>query len=188
MSNAVRQRGATLIEVLITLVIVAFGLLGMAGLQVRMQTTEMESYQRSQALMLLNEMASHIATNRANAGAYVTGTSTPLGAGADCSGMASTSIAQADLKAWCNALQGSAETTGTGASAVRQGAMIDARGCVQLSSDGDYLVTVVWQGLTPIVAPPSSLACGATQYDGGSCTNDLCRRAATTVVRIANLI
>lgn len=183
-----RQRGATLVEVLITLVIVAFGLLGMAGLQVRMHSTEMESYQRSQALLLLNEMATHIATNRASAGAYVTGTSAPLGTGFDCSGMAGNSIAQEDLKAWCKALKGSSETTGTGASARRQGVTIGARGCVQRSADGDYLVTVVWQGLAPMAAPPSSLSCGASQYDGGSCTHDLCRRAVTTVVRIANLI
>jgi type IV pilus assembly protein PilV len=182
------QRGATLIEVLITLVIIAFGLLGMAGLHVRMQVSEMEAYQRSQALMLLNEMATHIATNRANAAAYVTGASTPVGTNFDCNGMPSSTRAQIDMKAWCSELQGAAETTTSGGATLQQGAMIGARGCVELSADGDYLITVAWQGLTPIAAPPASVACGAGQYNSGvNCTNDLCRRTATTVVRIATL-
>ena len=181
-------RGATLVEVLITLVIIAFGLLGMAGLHVRMQISEMEAYQRSQALMLLNEMATRIATNRANAAAYVSGASSALGSGADCTSLSGTSRAQRDLANWCTELQGAGETTVVGGATMRQGVMIGARGCVQLSSDGDYLVTVVWQGFTPIAAPPASLTCGANQYDNGSaCAHDLCRRTATTVVRIATL-
>ena len=80
-----KQRGATLIEILVTIVIVAFGLLGLAGLQMKMQMSETEAYQRSQALMLLNDMASRIGTNRANADAYVTGTD-GTGTGANCAG------------------------------------------------------------------------------------------------------
>ena len=63
-----RQRGASLIEVLVTLVIVAFGLLGIVGMQARLQVSEMEAYQRSQALLLLNDMANRIAINRQLAG------------------------------------------------------------------------------------------------------------------------
>ena len=48
-----RQRGTSLVEVLVTLVILAFGLLGVAGLQAKMSLAQMESYQRSQALMAL---------------------------------------------------------------------------------------------------------------------------------------
>jgi type IV pilus assembly protein PilV len=66
-STANVQRGTTLLEVLVTLVILAIGLLGLAGLQTRLQVSEMEAYQRSQALILLNDMASRIASNRANA-------------------------------------------------------------------------------------------------------------------------
>ena len=46
-----RQRGVSLVEVLITLLILAFGLLGVAGLQAKMSLAEMESYQRSQAIL-----------------------------------------------------------------------------------------------------------------------------------------
>ncbi len=180
------QRGASMIEVLVTMVIIAFGLLGIAGLQVRLQVSEMESYQRSQALLLLNDMASRMATNRNYAGSYITVATSPLGAGMDCP-TTTTTVAQRDLGEWCNALQGAGETMDAGATKV--GAMIGGRGCVE-SVDGDYLVTVAWQGLTPIAAPPASVACGVNSYNGatGSCVNDRCRRTVTSLVRIATLL
>ena len=94
MKRASAQRGASMIEVLVTMVIIAFGLLGMAGLQMRMQTSEMESYQRSQALLLLNDMANRIAVNRNHASSYVTGA---VGAGPACP-TANTTTAQQDLR------------------------------------------------------------------------------------------
>lgn len=179
-----RQRGASMIEVLVTLVIVSFGLLGLAGLQARLQTSEMESYQRSQALLLLNDMANRIATNRGNAASYETTAASPLGAGMSCP-TATATVVQSDLSEWCDALQGAAETTGGNS----VGAMIGGRGCVENLGSGEFFITVAWQGLTPISAPPTAVACGANSYDtaGSSCVNDLCRRTVTTVVRIATL-
>lgn len=172
-----------MIEVLVAMVVIAVGLLGIAGLQVRLQSSEMEAYQRTQALLLLNDMASRIAVNRNHAASYLVAATSPLGAGAACP-TASTTIADRDLAEWCAALQGAAESSGGS----RVGAMIGGRGCVE-SVDGDYLVTVAWQGLTPIAAPPAALACGAGNYNtaASSCTGDLCRRVVTTVVRIADL-
>ena len=180
-----RQRGSSMIEVLVTLVIVSFGLLGLAGLQTRLQTSEMEAYQRSQALMLLNDMANRIGANRGNAASYVTTAANPLGANITCP-TATTSIVQRDLREWCNALQGAGETTGGS----NVGAMIGGRGCVEILGSGEFFITVVWQGLTPISAPPTAVACGAGSYNGASgssCDDDLCRRTVTTLVRIATL-
>jgi type IV pilus assembly protein PilV len=175
-------RGSSMIEVLVTMVIIAFGLLGMAGLQMRLQSSELEAYQRSQALLLLNDMSSRISVNRLSAAAYVTGAT--YGSGMTCP-TATTTTLDRDLKEWCDALQGAAETTGT----TKQGAMVGGRGCVE-SVGGDYLVTVAWQGLTPLTAPPASVTCGANSYDGTAgahCTSDLCRRTVTTIVRVATL-
>lgn len=180
------HRGFSMIEVLVTIVIIAFGLLGIAGLQVRLQMSEMESYQRSQALLLLNDMANRIATNRNNAASYVTTAANPMGAGMDCP-TTTTTVAQRDLGEWCNAMKGAGETTDAGVSKVR--VLVGGRGCVE-SVGSDYLVTVVWQGRTPITAPPTSVACGANSYNaaiGSPCVNDLCRRPVTTLVRIAAL-
>jgi type IV pilus assembly protein PilV len=143
----------------------------------------MEAYQRAQALVLLNDMASRITTNRANASTYLTGTTTPLGVGMTCPGATSTQQGS-DAAEWCQALQGAAETSGGG----KVGAMLGGRGCVEDLGSGTYLVTVAWQGLTPISAPAP--ACGKGSYDGAAgsaCTGDRCRRVITTIVRIGNL-
>jgi type IV pilus assembly protein PilV len=185
------QRGTSLIEVLVTMVILAFGLLGAAGLQARLQLADMEAYQRAQALILVDDIASRIATNRANAAAYVTGAGNPLGMA--CSTPASpATLEQTDAAQWCNALRGVAEVAG----ASKVGAMLGARGCVEilgLATNKEYLVTVAWQGLAPISAPPTSIACGANLYNGAvgstssNCAADRCRRVVTTIVRIAGL-
>jgi type IV pilus assembly protein PilV len=175
-----------MIEVLVTLVIIAFGLLGLVGLQFRLQMSEMESYQRSQALLLLNDIANRIAVNRTNAASYLVAASSPLGAGMTCS-TATTSTVQRDLSEWCSALQGAGETTNAGTTLV--GAMVGGRGCIE-KVGSDYLLTVAWQGLTPTSVPAASVACGANSYNasaGSPCVNDLCRRTVTTLVRIATL-
>lgn len=169
-------RGASLIEVLVTIVVIAFGLLGMAGLQTRLQLAEMESYQRAQALLLLNDIHDRIKLNFAAADNYVTGAGTPLGVGGNCPTGTSTRQ-QRDAAEWCNALQGAAESAGGG----NVGAMVGARGCVESLGNSEYLVTVAWQGLSPISAP--SAACGQNLYNGGAtCTQDRCRRVVTTKV------
>lgn len=173
-----------MIEVLVTMVIIAFGLLGMAGLQMRMQTSEIESYQRSQALLLLNDMANRISVNRTDAASYLVAPANALGAGPDDCPTTTATTAQRDRGEWCNALKGAAETLGSS----NVGAMVGGRGCVE-SVDGDYLVTIAWQGLTPIAAPPASVACGANSYNtaGTACVEDRCRRVVTTLVRISTL-
>lgn len=191
------QRGTTMLEVLITIVIIATGLLGLVGLQARLQVSEMESYQRAQALVLLNDMANRIASNRNAAASYATAATiiAPLGAGLDCP-TTTASQKERDIGEWCSALKGAAESspgvtcnTTTGVNCA--GAMIGGRGCVENLGSGEYMVTIAWQGLVPLSAPPLSVACGQTEYDstvvGAACINDLCRRVVTTIVRIATL-
>lgn len=176
-----------MIEVLVTIVILTFGLLGLVGLQTKLQVSEMEAYQRAQALILLEDMSHRIASNRNSAADYVTGAGNPLGANMICPTTTATRQ-QSDAGEWCNALQGAAETAGAGGS--RIGAMIGGRGCVESLGSSEYMVTVAWQGMGPLSAPPASVACGKDLYDGAAgsaCANDLCRRAITTIVRIATL-
>jgi len=192
--NRIRSRseaGVTLVEVLVTMVILAIGLLGLVALQARVQILQAEAYQRAQALMLVKDMAGRIASNRNNAALYAAGTMPTDGVGAHVVPPCELAAAgaprhEADLAEWCVALQGAAEALG-GESV---GAMVGGRGCVEDLENGRFLVTVAWQGLAPISAPPDSVACGAAEYDGGAgstCTGDLCRRAVTTIVRIPRL-
>ena len=118
---------------------------------------------------------------------YLTGV-TPVGIGQPCPAVGVTRQ-ESDLNEWCNALQGAGETTSGGGVVAKIGTLVGGRGCVELVGS-DYLVTVVWQGRTPITAPPASVACGANSYNaasGSPCVDDLCRRPVTTLVRIATL-
>jgi type IV pilus assembly protein PilV len=180
-----------MIEVLVTIVIIAFGLLGMAGLQMRLQSSEMESYQRTQALMLLEDLRGRLETNRLESAKYAEGAplAAPVGAGMVCPAVngASTRV-QRDVKEWCDALQGAGESSGGG----RVGAMLGGRGCVEDLGIGPvgekrFRISVAWQGLVPIAVPVEG--CGANAYNGAGtgCQGDLCRRVVSIVVRLAKL-
>ena len=129
----------------------------------------MESYQRSQALILLSDMANRIALNRSDVDDYLT-LGNPLGMGQACPAGVATRE-EADLSEWCAALQGATETQG----ANQVGAMVGGRGCIDDIGGGEYLVTVAWQGQAPISAPPAGVSCGA-----GAMTDPLARLARMT--------
>lgn len=179
----VGQRGSSLLEVLITVIIIAIGLLGLAGLMARLHASEMESYQRAQAVILLEDMVHRIEANRKAAGDYVTTAANPLGVGVSCPATATT-LQQRDTSQWCAALQGAAELTGTSS----VGAMIGGRGCIEDLGNSEYMVTVAWQGLGAVSAPPASVACAKNLYnDTSTCAGDRCRRAVTAIVKVAHL-
>lgn len=152
--------GFTMLEVLITIVILALGLLGVAGLQARMHLAEIESYQRAQAIVLLEDMIARVNANRKNAMDYVT--TTPLGTGTTQASCTALTGAALDLCEWNNALLGSTETS----SGQNRGAMIGARGCVEntvSTMPREFVIAVVWQGITPTVAPTVT-TCGENEY------------------------
>ncbi len=183
--DASAQSGTTLIEILIAIVILALGLLGLAGLQTRLQVSEIEAYQRSQAIVLLQDMAGRLASNRTNAVDYITGPSAPIaGPSVTCPSAVSTAQ-QRDFRDWCLALQGASELLGPNS----VGAMVGARGCIE-QTGADYVITVTWQGMGPLSAPPGDVGCAAGLYNGGTgspCVDDLCRRYVTTVVSFGTL-
>lgn len=170
-----QARGTTLIEVLVTLVIIAIGMLGMAGLQARSHTLEFESYQRGQALILMQDMVDRMNGNAANAANYAT---TSVGTGTtdatDCSGLSTR--AAADLCEWSKALKGSSEASGTS----KQGAMIGGRGCITALSSSSYLVAVAWQGMGETVPPVAN--CGKDSYQ-----SENSRRVVTSIVLTPDL-
>lgn len=178
------QRGATMIEVLVTFLIVTLGLLGAAGMQSRLQVAELESYQRAQAIVLLQDMVDRVNANRRNVASYVT--ADPVGTGADnvtptltCP-PAGTTTAEKDLCEWQDSLIGAGETSGGS----NVGAMIGARGCVTLpvtTMPREAVVAVVWQGVTPTLAPAST-ACASALFAQANT-----RRAMITRIKIGCL-
>lgn len=178
------QHGFSMLEVLVTLVIVLVGLLGLAGLITRTQQAEMESYQRVQALVLLQDMVSRLNANRVNAASYqVNNVGTGASPAPTCTGTL-TQI-QSDLCQWHQALLGAAKQSG----ASNIGAMIGARGCVFKISGTEelYVVTVAWQGMNETAAPSDGTAdnpaCGTAANYG----TDAKRRVVSTTIRVANL-
>ncbi|MEP0202329.1 MAG: hypothetical protein ABJ084_15440 [Halioglobus sp.] len=180
------QRGALMIEILVTIAIVVIGLWGLMSMQARLQLSEMESYQRTQALLLIDDIQSRISANRQYAGAYDTGATLGMGS---CD-TTTNALATADLSAWCSQLDGASETV----PGSNVGAMIGGRGCIEDLGSGEHRVTVVWQGLTPISAPPTDIDCGIGSYNapaGSDCADaayaEFCRRYVTSIVKIADL-
>lgn len=84
-----KNAGFTLIEILIAMLILAVGLLGLAGLQASTLKNNQTAYSRSQATQLAYDMADRIRANSSVANNYVTTFEVPT-AQADCSTVSTT--------------------------------------------------------------------------------------------------
>ena len=167
--HGARQRGTTLIEVMVTVALLAFGLLGIAAFQTKAQIGAVEAYQRAQALVLLEDMQARISANYSPILGRQYITTTPMGTDAtnppNCSGEP---IGPArDLCEWSNALKGAGESSGT----TKLGAMEGARGCIRPIEPRPnmgsvpgviLLLTVSWQGLHDTKEPIQ--ICGDGSY------------------------
>lgn len=97
------QRGATLIEVLVAMLILSVGLLGLAGMQMTALKSNQSAYYRSQATVLAQDIIDRMRANRTEAlnGVYDTALKnetcnpkiTPSG-----------TLAQKDVAEWLNSL------------------------------------------------------------------------------------
>jgi type IV pilus assembly protein PilV len=164
-------RGYVLLEVLVTIVILVFGLLGLVGFQLRRTVAEHEAYQRVQALVLVQDMVDRIYANRTNAATYIQDDIGSSGALTDCAALTGKDL---DVCEWGNALVGASETKGTSS----VGTLLGGQGCVSAGATNEYIVTVAWQGLARTVAPAST--CGQNDYG-----NDQLRRAISMRVQIS---
>lgn len=156
--NASKEAGVTLIEVLIAVLVLAIGLVGTIGLQGVAKQSNFEALQRTQAVLIANDIAERIASNRAPGafenyeGAFSGTLSTPsvscFGAAADCS---SAELTTWDLFQFDQAILGASQII-DGDRTV--GGMINATGCIDHNA-GVLTVVIAWQG-NPLTAPPTS--------------------------------
>jgi type IV pilus assembly protein PilV len=188
-------RGFSLIEVLVTILVLVIGLLGMFGMQSRASVVEMDAYQQAQALALIKDMEARIRTNRAqfNAGfetAYadmqspaVFGTQSTV----NCKGATGALL---EVCQWSESLLGAAEAV-SASPTTQVGAMIGARGCVMAlpaptsAAVAEFFVVVVWQGLNatgdPAAGTPATACAKDVDFGKGL------RRAATVRVLVPKL-
>jgi type IV pilus assembly protein PilV len=169
------EYGFTMIEVLIALVVLAFGMLALARAMAAASLDELESYQRSQAMVIAQEMVERINANRKEALLYVGDYQVPSVA-ADCA--LEVTILARDQCEFRNRLMGADTLDNKRA----MGAPMAARACITETAPGSnaYLVAIAWQGMKSTAAPDS--ACGENAFD-----REENRRVFSTVLRIATL-
>jgi len=167
---ALRESGIGLIEVLITLFILAIGLLGIAGTQLMSKRANFEATQRTTATHLANDILERMRANSAptvatasmlpeyvvnggGLGGETISTAPPAPTAGDTE-----AIMFRDLWEWEQAIDGAAETTG--ADAVKTGGLVSPSACIYTDVDaaainksGRYMFTIVWRGTAKLSDP-----------------------------------
>jgi type IV pilus assembly protein PilV len=133
-----REKGATLIEILVSLLILSFGVLGMAGLQARALKGNQSAMQRTQAVMMSYYIldAMRVDSNSAKSLAYNTGsvTGTTIGPMCNPAAITGTTLAQNNLKHWIQSLKTTIGKTGDTTTC----------GAVLCDADGVCQIQVSW--------------------------------------------
>lgn len=181
-------RGSSLIEILVTMVILAIGLLGLAGMQAKIHLLELESFERGQAVVLLNDIVDRISADRDNSASYVgtvgTGTTCASGGTGVCTCTAIAAGAAHELCEWSNLIKGAAEKS----SSNPIGGVDSARACITtfttvptVAAPAIYgncqtglQIDLVWQGTSATSSP--GVTCGTGSYG----SNEAFRRAIST--------
>lgn len=115
-----KNTGFTLIEVLIAMLVLAVGLLGLAGLQATSLKNNQSAYNRSQATQLAYDLADRMRANVAGKTTYTTGTATATAACLTTAGCSKEAMAENDLKEWNDAITATLPA-GTGTIVVNAG-------------------------------------------------------------------
>lgn len=157
------QAGFTLLEVMIAVLVFAFGLLTTASLQLLAKRANYESLQRTTASHLAFDMLERIRANTAAMNNYTGGGQVVLGNGSrggepapNCDstadGCTSADVALYDLWQWEQLVDGATETRAGTAT----GGLVSPTACVRGPAGGGagtYTVAIAWRGVTELVDP-----------------------------------
>lgn len=171
MLNRHAQAGFTLVEVMVTVFVVAIGLLTAAGLQAVSKKAAFDALQRSTATILAQDMIERIRSNPLEANRYASlGTvisaappAATCGSGTACS---SGDLVGYDLARWWEALDGASEQIADGNGGTSSsGGLRSPVGCIR--NTGNLVeVVIAWRGMSLITQGDA-----ATLEDP---TNDTC--------------
>ena len=162
------ERGFSLIEVLVTVLVFSIGMLGIAGLSTVGRRATFDTVQRSTAAELAYALLEEMRSNNDALGVYVAAGVVGRGSrgsepAPDCDavGAACTAdeLATHGLWAWEQMLDTGFETAG----GVGTGGLVTPTACIVGPAGGvagNYTVTIVWRGVTALTDPALN-ACGA---------------------------
>src|SRR6056297_2227173 len=155
-----REPGFTMIEALVTFVVLAIGVLGIVSLMTTSKTAQHEAAQRARAVTMADGILERVRENPQALDSYLRGPASPLGGGSitsepspNCTGSVCdpNDMADHDLWVWEQQLDG-ARVTVAGNSTPSAG-LRDARGCITFNpfdgrtNTGELTVVLEWQGL-----------------------------------------
>ncbi len=148
-----RARGFTLIEVLVTMFVLAIGLLAVASLQAMSKKLHYDAIQRTSAGALAQSMVESMRGNPAHLDAYLTTDASQLSLNTDCAQTicSEAQLASYDLYRWNREMQGVETQSGSDSA----GGLVNPTGCI--SKDGAlpglYIIAIAWRGITGLDPP-----------------------------------
>jgi type IV pilus assembly protein PilV len=168
MYNVNKQKGFSLVEVLVTLMITTIALLGSISLQVVSKRSVYDAMQRTSAAHLANDLFSRMRANSTSLVNYVPGGTIGQGSRGiapanDClnpaAGCTDIQLAGYDLWQWEQHLDGQQEQVNHNP----VGGLMSATACLVGpvgGGSGNYQIAIAWRGRTGL-ANPAINACGA---------------------------
>jgi type IV pilus assembly protein PilV len=144
------QRGFSLIEVMVSTLVISVSVLGMTGMQITAKRAGLEAIQRTSATSLTMDLIERMRSNPEALSSYVT---TGLGGGSitveptpDCSYDSTNTCTIAELAAhdlweWEQAIDGAAETRIVEGSPVSVGGLFDPTACVSVNGGAVTVTT-----------------------------------------------
>jgi type IV pilus assembly protein PilV len=162
------QRGFSLIEVMVSTLVVSVSVLGMTGMQLNAKRAGFEAIQRTAATSLAMDLIERMRANPEALSSYVT---TGLGGGTitaeptpDCSYDSNNNctiaqLAAHDLWEWERAIDGATETRLVEGDVISVGGLFDPTACVSVVG-GAVTVSMAWEGYQSL-SNPAFDTCGA---------------------------
>ena len=141
-----KEQGFTLLEILVAVLVLSFGLLGLAGLQAASIRANHSAYLRSQATQLAYDMADRMRANTSAADAGTYNNPTPA-ISASCystGGCAASVLAGDDVYRWNQAITAALPAGSAGVVCLDATPNDGSPGTVDCSNSGNQYVVKVW--------------------------------------------
>ncbi|ABV35809.1 type IV pilus modification protein PilV [Shewanella sediminis HAW-EB3] len=155
------ERGFSLIEVMVALVILVVGLVGVFNLHIVAKRGSFESFQQTQASYYASDIINRMKLNRGQLANYAGNyTGVPTIPSKACTGAAICSPSQTvtwDLYEWRASFVGQAEKVGT----TNVGGLDTPTGCVTINGN-NVTVVMAWKGIRSISDAGEAGSCGSS--------------------------